>query len=83
MQTSSEKAVRHSDVDSGYAWVIVIVVTLNICIQHQNYGAFGILYLYYVDAFGMGVGATGFALSVYSLTTNIAGTRHGICVKLT
>ena len=73
MQASSNKAVRRSDVDSGYAWVIVIVVTLNSCIQNQHYSAFGILYLDYVDAFGMSVGATGIALSVCSLTTNVAG----------
>ena len=73
MQASSNKPVRRSDVDSGYAWVIVTVVTLNSCIQNQHYGVFGILYLDYVDAFGMSVGATGIALSVCSLTTYIAG----------
>ena len=73
MQASPEKAVRRSDVDSGYAWVIVTVVMLNSYIQSQHSGAFGILYLDYVDAFGMSVGATGIALSVCSLTTNVAG----------
>ena len=73
MQASSGKAVRRSDVDSGYAWVIVIVVMLNYYIASQHIGAFGVLYLDYVDAFGMGVGATGIALSVCSLTTHVAG----------
>ena len=62
-----------TDIDRGYAWIIVAVVMLNFFQARLPFAAFSVLYSEYVYTFEMGVGKTGLALSACSAMLHSAG----------
>ena len=73
MTSSVSERNRDRDVDRGYAWVIVVVVMLNMFNMSIMFATFSVLYREYVDAFDMSVGQIGITISVSSCATNLAG----------
>ena len=74
MTSSVSERDRERNVDRGYAWVIVVVVMLNMFNMSIMFATFSVLYREYVDTFDMTVGQIGITISVSSCATNLAGT---------
>ena len=67
------KTDSRDDVDGGYAWIIVLVVMLNLLIANVVFTAFGVLYFEYAHAFDSGVGHIGIAVSAFGIAMHLAG----------